>query len=209
MKIKLPESRRTWSTAQSNKNGAQPSATGQTTTTISGKRTAGAMFKSEYRPLDAELCKTSTNAVAQTRSGENPITEPTVSFFSCGFCLSWYCWLLWGSAHRAAQENTLSCRGSAQAGTEIGPEACLSVCLRGGQQYLWLLWGFTGDEAEGRKRGEKREAFFHDSQARDLLCVSKLNYDVVFKERRRMCRRDCSQAISVSLTGLTLTSIIT
>lgn len=32
-----------------------------------------------------------------------------------------------GSAHRAAQENTLSCRGSAQAGTEIGrAQACLS-----------------------------------------------------------------------------------
>lgn len=146
------------------------------------------MFKSGYQPLDAELCKTSANAVAQTRSRENPITEPTVSFFSCGFCLSWYCWLLWGSAHRAAQENTLSCRDSAQAGTEIGPaEACLSVCLRGGQQYLWLLWGFTGDEAEWRKRGEKRESFFHDSPARDLLCVSKLSYDVVFTERQRVC----------------------
>lgn len=116
----------------------------------SGKRQqyltrARAMFKSEYRPLDAELCKTSANAVAQTRSRENPIPEPTVSFFPCVFCLSWYCWLLWGSAHRAAQENTLSCRGSAQAGTEIGPaEACLSVCLseRGEQQYLLLLWGF-------------------------------------------------------------------
>lgn len=47
------------------------------------------------------------------------------------------------------------------------------ICLRGRQRHLWPLWGFTGDEAEWRKRGEKREVFFHDSQARDLLCVSK------------------------------------
>lgn len=83
------------------------------------------------------------------------------------------------------------------------------VCLseRGGNSIYGCSEVFTGDEAEWRKRGEKSEAFFHDSQVRDLLCVSKLNHDV-FKETQPMCRHGCSQAISVSLTGMALTPII-